>query len=986
MNSVVVEVLWLFGFDTDKISNNNSEDNFAKIFSNIVNSLIKKKIINLSDLIEKFEEKSLLDCGLIPDKDTFRKKITRLNTKITYEQQKFNLLREDSEGFAKLIFLLFEIHFTSVNVQKYIDKIQSLIGFFDLDPNRVLDIVLSAFENDPFNENFIKIISLFNINALPHILGFRFTNIKEQSDNIFVVAAQLIKHKLITFLSILPHLTPSLKETEDEFNSYIARTNTYYQGLSAKVAKYISLGSAVPIRSNNNNNNDNNSDNINNSNFFVNFNDIIAENNPQLNENQIYKLLFGLSQIHDWNNFEKLHSLMENYYNPLGFDPLIDSICNYINWVIKPLYKNLSFRQYFQKKESNRKNSLAYESLKDNKNIIIDTSTLNHEQIVSPEEFIVRLPKILKFLTVGLSRNLITFTKLIRIIKQNIKFFTNSENIGILTDIIIKVFLPSICIIDPTAVLLSDLWAVFAELDYSRRCKIYNYWLNNLYTTHPILYLKYGVTLKEAAKWQKTLSKENTKQWGRILGVLTNSNPILVFDNIIKFLTSYDNQINIFMQSLSFSSELSYDVITFIIGKICGENRIKINSEMGEIASWFKFFAYFVGSFYKKYYNTELSNIIYYCTSKIKLNASNTIDLYIIREIIEQMSGIKIMEDMGEAQVQACAGGLYLFLETNDLMKEYKYLKKPINALLKFFTSNSNQSMNTLNYSNEESNGVLNSLNLNSGLSFTAALLILLGIRRQPIIYNCGYNQTKLMGALYDQVQNTYIQLVQFLRMHSDKETYRNLIPNWKLETYIINYKCQPEILFFLIRNSIKPLYELNDSEYNDYILQFTKALDTNHSINYEHFNSEFEPSYLEKSNFLGDIYKNIWEYITPELYFIFSSLKLTDVYVPKQSYEQQIEKNKKEIENLQEDSKNSNDNYNSKNKKEIDRCNNNIENLKKEMSLMTKNKELIHQFVEEKKLTLLKDIHKNNKKEFSVYLIQVTNIFIILSIVYTQD
>lgn len=146
-------------------------------YSNIVNSLIKHKIVSKTTFIELFDEANLVDCGLIQDQDTFIKQISRLNTKMIYEQQKYNLLREESEGFAKLIFLLFEVKFTKENINKYIDKIFSLIGFFDLDPNRVLDITLSAFETDCKNLCFLEIIKLLNLNALPHILGFKLSNL-----------------------------------------------------------------------------------------------------------------------------------------------------------------------------------------------------------------------------------------------------------------------------------------------------------------------------------------------------------------------------------------------------------------------------------------------------------------------------------------------------------------------------------------------------------------------------------------------------------------------------------------------------------------------------------------------------------------------------------------------------------------------------------------------------------------------------------------
>jgi len=164
--------LWLISFGLKNLQENSS------IFSGIINSLINKKIVEKSTFIELLDESNLAECGLINDsQETFHKRITILNTKMIYEQQKFNLLREESEGFSKLIFLLFETKFTKKNIKNYIDKIFSLIGFFDLDPNRVMDITISAFQNDCRNLNFLEILKLLNVNALPHVLGFKLSHL-----------------------------------------------------------------------------------------------------------------------------------------------------------------------------------------------------------------------------------------------------------------------------------------------------------------------------------------------------------------------------------------------------------------------------------------------------------------------------------------------------------------------------------------------------------------------------------------------------------------------------------------------------------------------------------------------------------------------------------------------------------------------------------------------------------------------------------------
>jgi THO complex subunit 2 len=109
----------------------------------------------------------LLDAGGVITKADLTKKEIKYRTKVYYRQQKFNLLREESEGFAKLITELnrcfaapepgtlyypliipFVFALTShmymwslgaiVGVDEVVERVNGFIGFFDLDPNRVI--------------------------------------------------------------------------------------------------------------------------------------------------------------------------------------------------------------------------------------------------------------------------------------------------------------------------------------------------------------------------------------------------------------------------------------------------------------------------------------------------------------------------------------------------------------------------------------------------------------------------------------------------------------------------------------------------------------------------------------------------------------------------------------------------------------------------------------------------------------------------------
>jgi THO complex subunit 2 len=54
-----------------------------------------------------------------------------------------------------------------------LSSMRSLIGYFDLDPNRVLSLCLDAFECDPDNKAFPIVLTHFKKSYIPQLLGFK---------------------------------------------------------------------------------------------------------------------------------------------------------------------------------------------------------------------------------------------------------------------------------------------------------------------------------------------------------------------------------------------------------------------------------------------------------------------------------------------------------------------------------------------------------------------------------------------------------------------------------------------------------------------------------------------------------------------------------------------------------------------------------------------------------------------------------------------
>ena len=220
---ILADVLWLFGTvykPTPSSLVANQEGNGAgenethtKKWTKcceLTKAIFQEKIVEEHWLREKLQlvhlEKAELD-----DYRNMRNKLIKANTKLLYTQQKYNLFREDAEGYARLMVTLLGCDMSNCNASNIVKRIQSLVGYFRLDPNRVFDLVLEAMEHNiskslssPVEHtpadialglekearmptldlsrlnNYAEIFREFSVNNLKHILGFKFAGYHQQ--------------------------------------------------------------------------------------------------------------------------------------------------------------------------------------------------------------------------------------------------------------------------------------------------------------------------------------------------------------------------------------------------------------------------------------------------------------------------------------------------------------------------------------------------------------------------------------------------------------------------------------------------------------------------------------------------------------------------------------------------------------------------------------------------------------------------------------
>ncbi|CCF47990.1 hypothetical protein NDA11_007965 [Ustilago hordei] len=296
--------------------------------ANLVNDLVSASILTEEQVGERLDQNLLALIGLIPNEVYFNKRSIQLRTARLFKQQKFNLLREENEGYTALITevvtnlgpsivpvrcreqspgVASDQHLSSLpsifaddsvavieqepptvrnhRAARVMNNVQALIGYFDLDANRVLDVILDLFATQvmrhyPF---FLALLAQSPwANAEPsltrpssssdantadqfagvdldlsldtgdricaQLLGFKFAHYchpetKESTpDELYILAALLINVGLVRFVDLYPHLSPG----DDGMNKLQTK---HRQAMAAKVssARANALSMAAPL-------------------------------------------------------------------------------------------------------------------------------------------------------------------------------------------------------------------------------------------------------------------------------------------------------------------------------------------------------------------------------------------------------------------------------------------------------------------------------------------------------------------------------------------------------------------------------------------------------------------------------------------------------------------------------------------------------------------------------------------------------------------
>ncbi|CCI48802.1 unnamed protein product [Albugo candida] len=843
---VFLDIIWVVSNEIEL--NERGHDRYTsrewQFLSSFVKAVSEHELVPALELKSSLENDLLYHAGLIKDQQSQHKKMLRINTKTFYTQMKYNLLREESEGFAKVLCILYA-NVSLENLDAIKTDIFALIGYFHLDANRVLDLVLDAFEKQPRNMAYSELLRGYKRQSILHIIGFKFQFYKREASeenitptSLYTLAATLIREKLIDVDELIVHLSPS----KDEIVSYFLSEMKKIEQTAKNFGK-VNLSSKTQTVT-------------------------TPDGSTQLDEtmrktahachhhNQFYGLLASMLEIELIPEALEIIQWFRNRgIKPLMFKPLCEGICKLLHRVLDNLYRPLSNLHLGL--------VLPNETVEQSNDI---------EFAINPKEFLSEAVPILKILGEQLYCDKFLFNKVVRITRVQLEQVvstmqeneTTNDDLQALNSLLIESIFPSLSLETCDPSIAFQIWDVIKILPFHARYKMYQQW-DATYSSTPEMQLVRAKCVQETRRTMRRLTADQAKQSSRSVTHIAHSNPIIVFRTILRQVQSYDNLIQPAIEAFKFVTPLGMDVISFVLVSELSKSRQSMKADGTNVSLWLASLASFSGSFYRKYPNVELVGLLQYLIQR--LQNWESVDLIVLGELLAKMGSCGNNEDISQNQLEAQAGGPNLWNEPPDAKHmNRRAVPRLRDALVK------------------------------RDLALPLCILICQMRGKIELSEDETSGHLKLLGRLYDTCQLTLNQLLQFLNSTVDPASYQKILPS--ISTLVQEYNVSPELAMTMCRPAIR---------FDDPVLCKTPR-SIHLANNTSNTNGDDEGSkrswFMHSPTVLQDVIQafsgdEAFTGLTVDLYTLFWSLTLYDLHIPFPQYETEINRLRTSISSL---------------------------------------------------------------------------------------
>lgn len=812
-------------------------------------------------LLQSLDAAVLQAAGLVEEKE-LQKKVRQYNTSHHYKQSKFNLLAEDSQGYAKLLRLLTasetqESSSTTTEADnELVQSVCNLMGTFGLDPVRCLDLSVDWMEHAYFTGvtdgssdkpvHLLPLIRKLPTDKLPKLLGFKLSNPNRKDyTSVLQCMMWLVVTDVLQLSDMWPHLPPWMPVLQETLAAVTVQTEGKVRAMGRTT-----LGGST------------------------------GKDKETAVDVQPVRNTMGVSWLHLF--------LQSKHW------PLIESALSADTWSAMCVLFPESVGGAILDWVSETYVSVLYEQLvppvpwcQDDKGK--DVAMKEATAVVSLSDFVTSISKPLS-LTVesgAIRLRPILYSQLCRIFKELLSDDeTDADNQDACLDFMRNFLLPSLGQFPPNPALTLEVWAIVEQFSYTNRYSLYRSWRGSgldraALTSNKPLWLVAGELQagKDVRYALKRLSKDTIRDTSRAVAKVCHSHPLVVFTIILNQIEAYDNLVQVMVDCLRFVTPLSLDILGFcILSRLCGSaggvNRSRLKEDGVNVSQWLQSLESFTGAFFKSFPFIELRGILCYLMRRLK--DGHVMELGVLRTLLKTSGGWAFADyspaaSLSKNQLEGRGGSTLLKRETMSF-----------GVFQDFNLRSSNEIRKVLQVDD-------------MGVS----LLVLLAQVRHQIVFESTKGPpkpVKLIGNLVDTCQVVMAILLDFLTDSTDEKAtslirFAQTMPSlvklqavYGLDVASAWMLCRPLIRAAAMRSDAG---EANDGEIVD------DADDTSDAL------SDFKSTETSRLLYQGMLPATAWTHISVSLFETFYANALYDLSCPEEIYKAEIGRLNKEVERL---------------------------------------------------------------------------------------
>ncbi|KAL8856596.1 MAG: hypothetical protein Q9178_006825 [Gyalolechia marmorata] len=523
--------------------------------------------------------------------------------------------------------------------------------------------------------------------------------------------------------------------------------------------------------------------------------------------------------------------------------------------------------------------------------------------------------------------------KLCRIGRYSLHIDRSEANKKRWADLCKRILVPALSLTKSNPGVANEVFELIQEFSLHTRYTFYAEWFQGQTSRLPEVKAALERAKAETRDVLKRISKSNLKSMARALAKIAYSSPGAVFQLAISQIEIYENFAETFTECARYLTYLAYDVFNWaLLSAVGGGGKSRVQADGMLTSHWLQSLTVFISKVYKRYPVMSPVPMLQYVLDQ--LTRGNSVDLIVLEEMVTTMAGIISDTNFNDNQVIAMGGGDQLQAQTMLQLLDRRHELKPTAKRL----------MRCL-----------------AEPKLAGQLLVAIAQERENCVYNLPDKDApaKLLGNLFDEVHRVLTQYLDFMRTNLSVSEFDSLVPG--VSDLILEYGLQPGIAFWISRTSVSaamaeydalhpnnpsnakqsPVKEPLEAEVLKVDTQSPNggqvsasqdlASTSNNSPGPEAGKPEVEMKDLEQDTIrprnsspaseqshaqqpwhpvLRDIMDRLyhalpaetWEFVSPSFYVTFWQLSLCDLQVPAKSYQQEQDRLKSKVDNINKD------------------------------------------------------------------------------------